>query len=215
ECRRTPFLLIEVHSRPSNFKRREAIRFSWGQPENVINQAGNFPQGRSWKTVFMIGRSQNKTIQSALDFESKKSSDIVFGDFEDSYSNLYKKMVLGIRWAHTFCTADYILKTDDDCYINAHALITWLDSYHMVNASQPLYTGRLVEDRRVIRDKEDRNYLSMEEYPDAEFPAYIAGGGYLFSGFLLLRLISGSKRVKMFPVEDACFGTIMNEIRVR
>lgn len=37
-CFKTPFLLIEVHSRPENFMSREAIRLTWGRQENAINQ---------------------------------------------------------------------------------------------------------------------------------------------------------------------------------
>ncbi|XP_032228759.2 beta-1,3-galactosyltransferase 5 [Nematostella vectensis] len=214
ECERKPFLLILVHTKPGSFARREAIRQSWGRPDRNFNQMHNV-NNRSWKTVFLIGKSRNKFIQSALAEESKRSRDVIFGSFEESYPNLYKKMVLGIEWPQNNCPADYILKTDDDCYVSVQALITWLDSYHVINASQPLYTGNLALHSKAIRDSSHRNYLSRDQYPEEEFPAYISGGGYLFSGFLLPRLISGSKRVKMFPVEDACFGTIMNEIRVR
>lgn len=33
-----PFLLIQVHSKPENFISREAIRLSWGSPDNAINK---------------------------------------------------------------------------------------------------------------------------------------------------------------------------------
>ena len=39
DCKQTPFLLIQIHSTPGNFKEREAIRVSWGTPENNINKA--------------------------------------------------------------------------------------------------------------------------------------------------------------------------------
>ena len=39
DCKQKPFLLIQIHSTPTNFKEREAIRVSWGTPENSINKA--------------------------------------------------------------------------------------------------------------------------------------------------------------------------------
>ena len=39
DCQPTPFLLIEVHTTPQNFMEREAIRLTWGRPQNAINAA--------------------------------------------------------------------------------------------------------------------------------------------------------------------------------
>lgn len=38
KCSEKPFLLIQVHSKPENYQSREAIRLSWGSPENTINR---------------------------------------------------------------------------------------------------------------------------------------------------------------------------------
>ena len=39
DCKQAPFLLIQIHSKPANFKERAAIRMSWGRQENSINKA--------------------------------------------------------------------------------------------------------------------------------------------------------------------------------
>lgn len=38
DCKQPPFLLIMIHSTPANVMEREAIRLSWGRPENSINK---------------------------------------------------------------------------------------------------------------------------------------------------------------------------------
>ena len=38
-CKQAPFLLIQIHSTPANIMERQAIRMSWGRPENRINKA--------------------------------------------------------------------------------------------------------------------------------------------------------------------------------
>ena len=40
DCKHPPFLLIQVHSTPENVMAREAIRMSWGRPDNNINKDG-------------------------------------------------------------------------------------------------------------------------------------------------------------------------------
>lgn len=49
-CQSPPFLLIQVHSSPGNFLSREAIRLSWGRPENAINQ-GSWSQPKRYVVV--------------------------------------------------------------------------------------------------------------------------------------------------------------------
>ena len=38
KCSDEPFLLIQIHSDPSNFMARESIRLSWGRLSNLINK---------------------------------------------------------------------------------------------------------------------------------------------------------------------------------
>ena len=39
DCQQKPFLLVMIHSTPKNFIAREAIRITWGRPQNAINTA--------------------------------------------------------------------------------------------------------------------------------------------------------------------------------
>ena len=48
DCKQTPYLLILVHSAPANFMEREAIRLSWGTPQNSINEANAGKQLMPW-----------------------------------------------------------------------------------------------------------------------------------------------------------------------
>ena len=48
DCKQTPYLLILVHSAPANFMEREAIRLSWGRPQNSINEANAGKQLIPW-----------------------------------------------------------------------------------------------------------------------------------------------------------------------
>lgn len=59
--------------------------------------------------------------------ESRTHGDILQEDFVDSYMNLTIKSVMGLKWASTHCPqARFLMKTDDDMFINVPSLLTYL-----------------------------------------------------------------------------------------
>lgn len=124
-------------------------------------------------------------------------------------------MILGIRWPQNHCKALYILKTDEDCYVNVLALLEWLASYDLANGSIPLYAGNVQYKMNVVRDKSDRYFVPQNLYPYQKYPDYVSGGGYVFSGSLLGKLAQVSTKMPVFPNEDACLGTFMRKIGVK
>ncbi|XP_031564976.1 beta-1,3-galactosyltransferase 5-like [Actinia tenebrosa] len=185
ECLTPPFLLIEIHSHPKNFLSRQAIRLSWGNKD--------LDEKRNYKIIFLLGKVKNQTIQQMVQMEARRTGDIVQGDFLDIYNNLYKKMVLSLKWPLKNCRAKYILKTDEDCYVNTDMLISFLEKYDTTRGSNPLYMGRKSDNSSVERDPEDRYYVSKDIYPSPTYDPYISGGGYVFSGFLLEKLYEASR----------------------
>ena len=150
-----------------------------------------------------------------MDIESRESRDIVVGDFIDSYANLYKKMLPTIRWPLHQCRTKYILKTDDDCYVNIDICLSFLIDYDS-KESKPLYTGREASSSPIERDPKSKHYLPNDIYPlRTMYPPYIAGGGYLFSGSLLKKLDKASEASPLFAIEDACFGSLMRKVGVK
>jgi hypothetical protein len=65
DCDQDITLLILVHSAPSNDEKRNILRQTWTQ---------NDP---TFKTVFIIGRSLNKTLEERVSEESVHSQDIL------------------------------------------------------------------------------------------------------------------------------------------
>lgn len=147
--------------------------------------------------------------------EARRTGDIVQGDFLDIYNNLYKKMVLSLKWPLKNCPARYILKTDEDCYVNTDMLLSYLEKYDATRGSKPLYMGRRSDNVSVEREPMDRYYVSKDRHPSPTYDPYVSGGGYVFSGFLLKKLYEASKVSPLFPVEDACFGSLMKKIGVQ
>lgn len=171
---------------------------------------------RPWKTVFLIGQSSNSKLNDLVQQEASIYKDIVIGSFKDTFRSLYMKMVFSLKWPLDLtCQASYILKTDEDCFVNVGNLLNWLGDYHLANGTRPLYAGRVQQYMEVIRDKGSRYYVSENDHPADIFQPYVSGGGYVFSGSLLSSLAEVSQRSPLFANEDALLGFLMYRIGVQ
>ena len=109
-------VIIIVHTAPKNLHRRQRIRDTFGKrslfsPFNV-------------RVAFLLGKTQNTTLERVLWMEHARYNDTVMGDFDDDYHNLTLKGVMGYRWVHQFCrNSDVVLKIDDDVFINTYKLL--------------------------------------------------------------------------------------------
>ena len=165
--------------------------------------------------MFLVGKARNPILDDLLRQEAANYEDMVFGDFIDSYRNLTRKMVLGVEWAATHCQAQYVLKADDDSYVAVLELTQWLEEYQRTQGqNKAFYMGAALIDKEPFREEDNKFYVSEKEYPAKTFPPYAAGPGYVFSGNLLAKLSNAVKVVRLFPNEDACFGALMQHIKV-
>ncbi|NXT45241.1 B3GT4 galactosyltransferase, partial [Pelecanoides urinatrix] len=97
--------------------------------------------------------------QAALRAEASRHGDLLQGDFADAYANLTRKTLLLLRWATTRCPAvPFLLKADDDVFVNLPALTTYLAS-----SPQPrrLYLGRVHWWVRPERDPRARHHVPV------------------------------------------------------
>jgi hypothetical protein len=172
---------------------------------------------RSWKTVFLVGKSHNEDTNSLVRQEARIYKDVIIGDFLDTYRNLTLKTLLTLEWPANHCSSDYVLKTDHDCYVNVFSLIKLLDRYHESkrHKTQPLYLGNIHWKNTPTRQSTSKYYVTMQEFSGLVYPPYAAGGGYVFTASLIPRLLEASKAVAPFPMEDAYFGVLMKYIGVR
>ncbi|KAM9665736.1 beta-1,3-galactosyltransferase 4 [Trichechus inunguis] len=119
-----PFLLILVCTAPENLHQRNTIRASWGG----LHEA----RGLRVQTLFLLGepvRPQPTWGEqgNGLAWEAAAQGDILQAAFQDSYRNLTLKTLSGLNWANKHCPmARYILKTDDDVYVNVPELVSEL-----------------------------------------------------------------------------------------
>jgi len=194
------FLIIYVHSAPGHFKQRMAIRETWG---NV----GNFPD-IVVKVVFLLGiipTDEGRSVQEALLMEADNYGDIVQEDFVDSYRNLTYKGIMGLKWISTYCrNAQFVLKSDDDIFINIFSLVTHLQrlSAQKKKPLSELLLCLVWYRMKVMRDRRSKWYLSPKEFPKDVFPTYCSGSAFIMTPDVAAAMFNASFHVPFFWVDD-------------
>ena len=184
-------LVVIVISGVRNFLRRMAIRNTWGS--DVHERLTKV------RLLFLVGRSSDERIQPQIEKESELFSDIIQANVEDTYENLTYKSLAMIRWIRDFCSsAKFVLKTDDDMYINLPNLLKELRLIE-----RPKYFFCYVfKGAPPVRDKNSKWYTSIEEYKYSYFPKYCSGTAYAFSANIATDIYESSKRIKPLKMED-------------
>lgn len=228
-----PFLLVLVCTAPENRNQRDAIRATWGG----LHRA----RGLRVQTLFVLGEPQRwhpaGDPHGELARESAAQGDIVQAAFQDAYRNLTLKTLVGLNWASTHCPkARYILKTDDDVYVNVPELVSELVRrggpwQPQERGTEPrgeagavgetrkghapghkavplLYLGRVHWRVRPSRAPGSRHLVSEEQWPPAwgPFPPYASGTGYVLSASAVQLILKVAGRAPALPLEDVFVG---------
>ncbi|XP_043925910.1 UDP-GalNAc:beta-1,3-N-acetylgalactosaminyltransferase 1 [Protopterus annectens] len=193
----SPFLIIFVASKPSNILQRNAIRITWGSSKTWW--------GHQVLILFLLGKDiEAGTSQSVVKQESEQFGDVIQQDFHDNYNNLTLKTKMAFRWLSEFCpNAKYMMKADDDVFVNVRNLVGFLLS---TNMSENLYSGYPFFRNVPHRGFFQKIYISYESYPYPVYPPYCSGLGYVLSANLVLKLYEIMNHIKPIRFEDAYVG---------
>ncbi|XP_025109150.1 beta-1,3-galactosyltransferase 5-like [Pomacea canaliculata] len=210
KCQHGSMFLIIITSSPDHFEHRQEIRKSWCNPE-LSNDKVN-----AWQCVFLIGQTSIPEINTRLKRESELHHDILRGSYLDSYRNLTHKVMHGLSWVAAKCEAPYVLKTDDDCFVNTHLLLQFL-LHHNPQTSR-LYAGNMLLDssrRKVIRKPNEKWSVPEKDYLPDYYPVYASGSGYALSFDVVSEAVKESHFIKPIPNEDAYIGIVMDHLKIK
>ncbi|XP_021928730.1 beta-1,3-galactosyltransferase 1-like isoform X2 [Zootermopsis nevadensis] len=201
------FLLVVVCSAVANFKARAAIRETWASAPSITNSSSSF------KVAFLLGDPENSTLQELVDDENLHYSDIIQEGFVDSYNNLTLKSVMMLKWVSTNCrSVQYIMKTDDDMFVNINNLVRLLKVRILGN----LLVGALICGARPIADSQNKWYAPHYMYQGTVYPNYLSGTGYVMSRDVVLRLYQAALKTPLFHLEDVYLtGLCAHAARIR
>lgn len=187
-----PLLLILVHSHPSNEKLRKTIRQTWG---SVV--------GSHFKCLFLFGVPRTEKEQKVLAAENERYGDVVQGNFMDTYKNLTYKHVMGLKWAIYFCpNAKYILKCDDDVFINTPGLVKYIYDHLSPFGARKLILCQIFKRNSVLRTNRSKWKVSYSDYKHPVYPPYCSGYFVIYSPDVVFDLYEKAQSSRYFWIDD-------------
>lgn len=193
-----------VSSEISHLGRRNLIRSTW------INQTHwkeyNTRRKVSFGMLFIVGRTKNETAAKLVREESKKYGDLLILDLDESFYSLSYKVMIGFQWITDNCAGyKFLLKGDDDIFVNNHALMNLL--HEPKTPKDHLYVGNRMYVSEVIRN--GRYGVSREEYKRDNYPRYNSGGGFVMSSDVVSKMIPHFDWKAPLKIDDAFMGALI------
>ncbi|XP_018327138.1 beta-1,3-galactosyltransferase 5-like [Agrilus planipennis] len=183
-------LLVMVISSVEHTRNRMVIRLTWG----------HWTLRKDVMVVFVVGRSSNDSVQLEIKKEQYLYQDVIQGYFVDAYNNLTLKTVFMLEWITVKCpNATFVLKTDDDVFINIPRLLKYLVDQ---NFTERAIYGKIAKYWKPSRDQRSKHYVSFPEFNGTIYPEFTTGPAYVFPAFLSQELFQASLTHTFFKLED-------------
>jgi hypothetical protein len=197
-------LLIAITSAPSNKDARMAIRQTWG----------HYSQRSDVNIAFLLGSTDDPQLVKELQDENKLYGDLICGRFLDSYNNLTLKTVSLLEWVDNYCkNIKFVLKTDDDMFINVPKLLSFIEKHAKVKRT---IFGKLAKNWKPVRNESSKYYISPSEYKPAIFPDFTTGPAYLMTGDVIRDLHTAALGTTFFKLEDVfATGIVAQNIKIK
>lgn len=129
-------------------------------------------------------------------------NDIVQEDFIDAYKNLTYKGVAALKWITHYClNSKYVLKADDDMFVNMFTLLRHLSSYYRFGTHRNDLILCLVWGRMIVM-RSGKWAVSEKEFPGKYYPTYCSGSAFTLSTDVAMKLYYASYSVPFFWVDD-------------
>ena len=201
-------VVIMFHSKPAHFDKRKAIRETWANTRRYSSMA-------QIRTIFIMGRFKNATLQALIEEEFMEYSDIIQGNFVDGYRNLSLNSLYGYKWINQNCAnAKYVMKADDDIVVNMNKLL------HAVNKKLIFMKGtREVACFRVRgsvhKNKTSRFYVGEHVFMNTRLTLPFCEGKFVFmTTELIAGLLDSASITPLFWIEDVYwYGFVMSNIQ--
>jgi hypothetical protein len=151
-----PSVFIAVVSAPDNFEKRNIIRQTWRTHFNLDNHS---TQNKLLMNItgfaFILGLADKNVTQIKIEEESKTHKDILQIEIPDIYYRLAIKVAGLFNWLHRYCAAqiDFLLKVDDDVYVNVRNLAHFVNEQKPHSPNQTLFGSYIGYGRDYIPDR--------------------------------------------------------------
>ncbi|XP_064113610.1 beta-1,3-galactosyltransferase 2-like [Macrobrachium nipponense] len=204
-CNELTEIINIVPIAPSSVYSRKMIRELWASPEHQNDSL--------MTTLFLVGLPSSSQFQAIIDKESKDFHDIIQVAFIDSYLNLTLKTLSILHWTENFCpNASWILKSDEDVFVNAFALKDYLHSISNGKFLRKAFVCRMNNHLKVCRSENEclaKWIIPKTLYPGDYYPAYCNGPAYVISSPLARKIFESANKTHPFLMEDVYYTGIL------
>ena len=176
-----PSIKIKVPLSYFRYARRKAIRQTWAKDQAILPA----------HVIFLLGKTYNEIppMNHSLEEEITTFNDILQAGFQDTYANLTLKSMFMLKYGTELESSQhqYVMKVDDDSYINVNRLLTYAEIFGKRCQQNCILGHVLGPNSPVIRSKHhDRHYTKGWEVPwyiynQTTFPNAVSGSGYMIS----------------------------------
>lgn len=170
------------------------------------------------KYAFVCGYSSNVTLLSEMREEAAETGDLLIGEYEDTYENLVYKTIWLLRYAVDRYSFDFMMKVDDDTFLNSKLLFDFLYKYMKpkYNDKNLGYYGGMI--RHGPRDVQRDGQWGVKrwEFDPDKLPPYLVGGAYILNYKAARQVIDiNSKHLMVaFRIEDAYVGALADRVNL-
>ncbi|CAH8676943.1 unnamed protein product [Schistosoma rodhaini] len=236
-----PHLIVIIKSSVYNFEKRDRARRTFMQKQlwpnfsvqfvfvlgipmenesNLFRFDGNtyILDTKWWEFSKHYGSSKWSFVRQ-LSLEVDLYDDLLIGSFHDTYYNLTKKMIFGLRWLSAFCPKQVplYLFIDDDYDLVPKNVITFYYN-NTEDYLRNMNGGYIRSSRTVFRPMVNETSsvwaMTVKEFPWISYPPYYHGLTYIIGANLVHRLATASAFVKEIRIDDAYLGILFNKLNI-
>ena len=204
-----PFLMVLVLSSylDKAAEERQAVRSTYGSVARGRRRWPGKALAAPVGLVFLLGAPPTEADRNRVEAEVSEFRDVLVADFRDSYRNLTLKVLLGLRWVLDSCPGvRFILKTDDDTFVNLPLLTTFLLEQGQGNS---IYGHAYLSS---VVNRNGRWGVTLREFPFHTYPVYMSGTGYALSRDAAEKVLGAARSVPLIPVEDAFVTGVLAQV---
>ena len=229
-------IAILIHSHRNNFMRRKTMRDTWLSVNKLsihdlmADSSSSSMDESDLLKISMLNKKQIQLVHffvlgtnskhssdyqasmNAIKQEADRYNDIIMIDVVDNYQNLLYKHLTVVNWIVNYCPkADYVMKLDDDVFVNIKALSKHLLAHLGLNYSNSLkfmYCS-IVNKGGPARDNDSKWYVSNDAYPFDLYPRYCEGYSYITNVATLKLIHQQSRIIPRFWIDDVYFTGIL------
>jgi hypothetical protein len=181
--------------------------------------------------LFLFGAVTDAALNDRIIEENRMHDDIIQGNFIDAYRNMTYKHVMALKWFKYYChrKPNFLLKTDDDVFVNTPFLYRSLENLILENqtiivdsqkklplflAPKNLILCKKSENLKALR-YEVKWKVTYEEYNPEYYPPYCLGYAILYTADVVDQLYKKAQEAKYFWIDDVFVtGIVANELNI-